>query len=528
VSTPALERLEEFCGERLSGPERIAVNAIWGGRAAALGEGDEIRALVVRAVCLNPALAPAGRLGRVSITGGSVGGELDLSGHRLDFPLCFENTKVGQVVLIDARIVALEMIGGSCAGITAGRLEVAHDVVLGSGLTVTGPVRMPSAIIAGDLNLGGASLCPTSGASLLFDGARIGARVYLRSSTRDKVRHRFVAKHGVYGRNSRIAGGVICANGQFERELDFERAQIRGELSLFHATVGTSLNLNAVQIDRDLTMNETTINAREVKMARARVGGTLTWEVRRSVQKSEVDEFDVDLTQAQVGYLNDDLGRWHGAKLTLDGFAFDGIKVAAPVRHAASFRHWLDEGRPLHFVRRQAWLPAWVRREDDSWLGARRRWLNSQKLWSADPYDRTAAALNRAGEAPAARAISIEREVRRRHGRWRDRVPSWIFGLFIGHGYRPLQAVGWAVVAVAVAFAVLPHDSASYSGKADAPTFDAGLYALDAFLPIDLKYVSGWTPHGQTASYITAGTIALGWIVTALLVAAVTGLIRRD
>jgi hypothetical protein len=527
VEAPQPEQLAEFCGVSPTATEISAVRAIWRGEPARLGKDDELRACVVRAVCLHPTMAPAGQLGRLWIKGGKVTGELNLTGYKLDFAVRFEDTELGKLVLTDTRVVALEILGGSCAGIAADRLDVAHDLVMGNGLRTTGPVQMPSAIIAGDLNFGGASLCPTGDApSLLFDGARIGARVYMRSSGPKENKHPFRAKHGVYGRNSRIAGGVICANAHFEREVVFERAQVQGEFSLFRATVGKELNLDAAQIARDLTMNGTTINSPKVSMARARVGGTLTWEVLRTVG----GDFEVDLTQAHVGYLNDDLSRWHNAKLTFEGVSFDGIKVEGTVRHLTSVRHWFDEGRKLHFVRKQIWLPEWVRKEDDSWLGARRRWLASQKGdWSADPYDRTAAALARAGQAPTARAIAIEREVRRRkNSRLLDRPPSWLFGLLIGHGYRALYAVGWALLGVVLAYATLPHAAKSYTPKADAPPFNAALYALDAFLPIDLKYVANWTPNGDTASYITAATIALGWLVAALLIAAVTGLIRRD
>jgi hypothetical protein len=63
---------------------------------------------------------------------------------------------------------------------------------------------------------------------------------------------------------------------------------------------------------------------------------------------------------------------------------------------------------------------------------------------------------------------------------------------------------------------------------ADAPPYRPVQYSLDAFLPVDLGQTSEWHPgHGWPALVVTIETI-MGWLATGVLVAAATGVLRKD
>jgi hypothetical protein len=60
------------------------------------------------------------------------------------------------------------------------------------------------------------------------------------------------------------------------------------------------------------------------------------------------------------------------------------------------------------------------------------------------------------------------------------------------------------------------------------PAFQPLAYALDALLPVvNLHQQDSWVPHGA-AQWWAWGSILAGWMLTTAVVAALTGLIKRD
>ena len=54
------------------------------------------------------------------------------------------------------------------------------------------------------------------------------------------------------------------------------------------------------------------------------------------------------------------------------------------------------------------------------------------------------------------------------------------------------------------------------------------MYALDTLLPVvNLRQQAAWIPRGG-AQWWASALILAGWILTAAMVAALTGLLRRD
>lgn len=149
---------------------------------------------------------------------------------------------------------------------------------------------------------------------------------------------------------------------------------------------------------------------------------------------------------------------------------------------------------------------------------------------------------------------------------WRLRwVVSRLFGLIAGYGYRPIYSFGWAVVFVAVgtlifgeardAGSMVPNSPVllkqewkeavtddpvnSYTEFAakvpDFQPFNSLVYSIDTFVPIiNLHQETNWIPHPKNGGLATVARVYLwihiiaGWVITALLAASVTGMVKKD
>lgn len=112
--------------------------------------------------------------------------------------------------------------------------------------------------------------------------------------------------------------------------------------------------------------------------------------------------------------------------------------------------------------------------------------------------------------------------------RWWD----WLLDRGIAYGYATWRAVvGLLVLATlgAIAFSTQypEHFTATKAGKAQ-PPFHAITYTLDVLVPvISLRQRDAWTPDGY-ALWWSVGLTFAGWVLTTAVVAAMTGLLRRD
>jgi hypothetical protein len=476
--------------------------------------GATIRGEVLRRIFTHADMVSGGQPGRFCIEGvtvtGDNEGELDLTGLKLDFGLRFSNAELPTLVLDDTRLLALELCGGSADGIQGDRVEVEHDIVT-SNFTCKGCLTLRSASIGGDLNCDG-EFCPDSGPSIMLDGARIGGRIFMKGVEGA----RFHASKGVHGNNMRVAGGIICSGGRFDREVVLTRTQVESDVRFLSAEIGSvpavegdnpdgELLLGSMHVGGELSLYGTDFHGPRIVLSRTRVERTLRWSLKRTEPHAEA--LLVDLMQARVGYLHDDCDKWHDATARLDGFSFDGIAV----------------------------------REGD-WLKKRKEWLNSQPpgKWSPYPYGQLRATLQSSGYETAAREIAIERErVRQKEGRLTvpGRAVHWLYGKLFGYGYKPLPFFVVAVVVVfgfAGLFSTIPMCAATGScggfaaPAAHSPSFNSILFSLDAFTPIDLGQTGAWNPNGSWYPYAVALETSLGWLFAGLLLGAVTGILRRD
>jgi hypothetical protein len=519
----------------LSASERQLVTDVHRQRWGSLPADATVRGSVIRSLCVHADELAGGQLGVLKINGGTVIGPLDLAGLRLDLGLRFHGTHFkGDLVLKDTRLVSIELHGGSAGEIAADRVEVAHDVVLSGGFMCRGSLWLRSSNIGGDLNLMGASfIAPAHQPSIQFDGAHIGRRFFAGQD------QKFHANHGVYGRNARIGGGLLCRNARFDRELNLTRAEIKGIARLQDAVVGgamtneaerksTALHLDGLIVTGDLDLRGTRVGANRVLLRRVRLGGRLAWGLRGLPERGN-RPLTVDLKQAQVRMLDDpDLSSWDGLEVALDGFDFDAVAIP----HTPEWRRHRRE------------LPSLI--SQPAWLWRRLEWLNQQPegRWSPYPYDQLRLALLNSGEESAARETAIRRE-RVRHDRggmgWLSKRGNAIYGLLLGYGYKPARFFVVSALVVLLFFAFYqstltacdpgarnPTCGSFAVPEAGAPPFRPMMFSLDAFVPIDLNQTAAWVPANALFSYLVALETALGWLLTGLLLGAVTGILRRD
>ena len=557
--------------------EQEVVTGFERGHRIKLRPNTPIRPELIRALCVHAASAPAGRAAGLRIEGAAIPGRIDLEGLDIPFPLRLRRCTLGQLVITDARLVSLSLAGSTCTGVTAGRVSVTGSMRLNAGFAATGRVWMPGASIGGDFDCTSAQLgTENENAALLLDGTHIAGRVFLRGGeTRlgKSDTHRWFEVCGrVRAMNARFDRGLICTpHARFAHEdgiavelyalrtngwatftgaeihggLQIATGHIGGQLTLASATIMGELDLEAVEIDGNLNLSDTELGprttirgsriagsadftrawagySREIDAAGSTIGGRLVWkDVKYEPKSAEGPPFmpSVSVAHAQAAVLDDDPGAWpRGHNLTLEGFSYRGLDIPG------------DLG-----VGPRSSLARLRRHRPEGWLGARIDWLLSQPCdrWSPYPYGQLAAALRQAGHDSAARVVSIERERQRRHRGGLNRaskLANRIVGLTIGYGYRPWIALVWAAIVMAVGAAVFSHlHPRDFTIKDNPPVYHPLGYSIDAFLPIvNLHQEDARTPKALGWSIYLWIHIALGWLLTTLGIAGVTGLIRRE
>jgi hypothetical protein len=370
--------------------------------------------------------------------------------------------------------------------------------------SVSGPISADSANVNGDVGLQYGSYGAAS-----FFRSHIGGNL-------DCTGARFLNSRGnaVFAAAATIAGDALFHEG-FTAD---------GVVDLRLAKIGGSLSFNDVRFTGGVPDG---LNAE-----RATVEGSFYW-----VNVEHGPNMQLDLENTRTGALWDDEPSWPSrGNLAIAGFVYGGIA-----------------GGPAD-------------------AQSRLRWLSLQPAgYHPQPYRQLATALREHGEDSDATDVLIAKEAaKRRYGGLSrvERIWSLVLDATIGYGYRPLRALWWILGFVALGTVlfgagyrrqvVTPSDANAYQsfvadGAAPAhyPPFNAFIYSLDNFIPIvDLHQGLYWRPNPRPASKkgtpvigreIDLGGIAgsllrwylwfhilVGWILTPLLFAGLSGLIRVD
>lgn len=266
---------------------------------------------------------------------------------------------------------------------------------------------------------------------------------------------------------------------------------------------------------------------------RAVVDGPLYWTAIAHTPRTALD-----LQNARVVALWDDRASWPAkGNLQLDGFSYGEFGGDSPADSAA-----------------------------------RLQWLALQPAgYHPQPYMELARVLRDSGRSEGSSNVLIAQRVdQRREGRLSLPAKAWnlLLEASIGYGYRPLRALWWMAAFVLVgtilfqrayrAGLMTPADGAAFdeyarSGRTPRhyPRFNAFVYSLENLLPIvDLHQGNHWRPNARHRVRIDPTTgdarvedatmgasllrwylwlhILAGWVLTPLMFAGLSGLIRVE
>ncbi len=513
--TPAEEKLLTTC----AGPERVTLGegALPGEEA---GEDVTVRAALLRELLLGLYEHPLNPKG-LRLRGARITGTLDLQGTDCSQDITLSACRIeGEMNLVNASLRGLHLQGCWVKAITADNARFSGSVYLRGESHVAGEIGLAGARIGGDLQLCGVTI----------DGG---------------------GQDAVFAPSLRVEGSAFLGNYPYAE----------GETTL---TCHGMLFFSSARIDHDCFITNCAVDLPEeplgheafgateehgsdiaVSLARARVGGILYF------QHNEIGRV-VNLAGAEVARFKDEpSGQGASYPLRLDGFRYSDFS-----RHA--------DTRPTERL---------------SWLARRPEELN----FNAQPYEQLAHVLGRMGHRSDAQTVLMvkERLLRAENRRLRAETsgygPRWlmmwlsdmVLRFTVGYGYRPGRSVAFAVVLIAglAAFyqatwnagdmtpnaapiltsqpwiaATESHPEGpgafwSQPGQAgqDWETFSSLAYAADLVIPlVNFGQEDAWAPSTSRSPLGRLGwglrwlAKGIGWIVTALAAAALTGVIRRD
>jgi hypothetical protein len=466
---------------------------------AAWDEARIVRASFLSGLCVGVFDAGPAHARGLRLRGARISGALSLEAATVAFPLTFRDCSFDEpLVLTEARLVSLRLPGCHVPGINADQLETRGNVDLSDGFRADGEVRLVRAHIGGALDCGGGIFANPGGLALNADGLTVDQSMLCRWG--------FRADGGVHLRGAHIGGWLSCGGGTFanagrcalnargmtvEQDMycgDGFRAD--GEFRLIGARIGGRLSCGGAIFSNP---DGHTLNGDHMA-----VGGLLL------LLPAAPPQGIVALTHARVGVLVDAQETWPAA-LRLDGFVYDAIRASPEV----TVEQRLD----------------WLERDLDG--------------YSPQKYEQLAGAYRRTGQEQEARAVAIAKQRARRQVLSRPgRLWSRLLGVTVGYGYQPWRALWWLagfVTVGAVLFAnAYPSATTATTPAGQLPVFQPVVYALDVLLPVvDLRQEEFWIPDAaQPWGWLFLGwfwlSIGAGWILTSVVAAAVTGLLRTD
>lgn len=440
--------------------------------------------------------------------GNSTVRDLDLSGSFLAGGLQADDLKI---------VKSFTAIGCTFIGPVELRRLAAAGSVDFSAANIEGGVHLPNARIKGDVRFTDSILlaqadesAPGPALSLNLDLARIGGTVYLDGSDEQ---HRFRSQGSVRLVLAQLDGNLDCFGGAIESQTD------------------EALYCNGLQVGGSVILAGKFTCRGKISFRTGRVAHYLTFYELDGGAGPAFGDAELDLQALHVGTLNCDTLDWvKPGRLALNGFVYDRIELVKQVGD------------------KEIQLP--LRR--DSLLN----WLQSQNQnpFFPQPYEQLAEVLQREGYDDAARPILIQKEEELgMRSEWGLRNVAWfnVFGPMIGYGYNPLHGLRWLfgiwLLGGVVFWLAYRSDrmapvmersdpaapiTATELARADHPKFQPLMYSLDLLAPLlELGQTQSWRPRrnmpGSGAmQWYHWGHAILGWTLTTLVVAGLTGLIR--
>jgi hypothetical protein len=500
------------------------------------GHEREIRADLIRWLCVDPDASrmvdPAG----IRVLGARVTGRLNLSRVHVPFPIVLRNCAARERISLAATVVPSLDLGGSHIGeMDAPGIEVDNDLKLDARFQAAGETNFAEARIGGSLTSSGSF--KSSAIDLdLFDPKNAQRRAF-------------------YGLQMRVGGGLI-----------FRDVHIDGGVEISGTTIGADLILDGSFLDPGMTA----IDASSIDVAGNVIIGYGVPFVSDGLVNFITAKIGTDFIVAQ--------GTFSGAAGTPHGLDASGISVknALVWTHVSlpngGFLYLMGASTEALIDDEKSWpSPGNLLLDGFTYSGfsqtdgtgapgdadTRLRWLRLQPGFHPQPYTQLAKVLSESGDQAGAIQVLIASDDAnyRRFGPL-GRIWGGFLNTTIGYGYQPLRAILWSAAVVLFGSIVVVAGKRAgvmrfkWPDLAPPPPGDSTvglhpmLYSLDVFLPfVNLHQEQHWWPdetasgecavlslrmpiRGSVLRYYLWLHIIAGWLLSAIFIAGVTGLVR--
>jgi uncharacterized protein YjbI with pentapeptide repeats len=485
--------------------------------------------------------------GVVDARGIRVGGELDLTEAKLSNPGGRSLMLSGAEITGDASFKRLEAAGQVRALgakfnaqliLTGAKLTTPNGTALGldgakiSGgaflneLEATGEVRALGANFDAPLVLTGAKLSNPNGNALSLDTAKISGGVFLSE---------LEATGEVRATGVDIDGQLVLTGAKLTNPngnaLSLDTAKISGDVFLHKLdAVGT---VRAIGADMDgllglLAVKLTNANRNALDLSGAALGRVLlddafTIEGRINLSFVSIRVLSVGAKKPTQG-----LPPLSGANGWTVGTVHGFLRT-----DCSSARDWLD-------------------------TVDRRPSAGGRKEFVAQPWKELAKIYDQIGQPEDGRRLRYWAARRTTQvAPWTSKVVRWPYAALVGYGYYPALILGWLAALWACALVLCCLNAGAFTptefraatitvvtqGQSEQvrvtgataappnyPNFNAGLFALDTAIPAaSTGQATAWRITENTwLPLILAGIKGFAWVLAALLLAGITGLLRKD
>ena len=479
----------------------------------------------IRKLLLEPGLTvdPQG----LRIRGALVTGILDFDHSTLPCRLVFTHCRFDNAPSFrQAAVPSLVLTHVALPGLSLDSAHVAGNVEM-SRLRSTGEVRAFGVHIGGQLVLAEAKLTNPDGNALNLDGASITADAFLSNLE---------------------AAGQVWALG----------LHVGGQLVLAEAKLtnpnGNALNLDGADITAGAYLNNLDAVG-QVRAPGAHIGGQL---VLKEAKLTSSDGDALNLSWAILDHLV--LSEIFTAEGGMD-LSFTSIRVLSVGKARP------DNGLPP-LSGAQGWTLGSVhgflrtdRKSARAWLDTidTRPRVGGRREFASQPWKEMAKIYDQIGQPEDARWLRFWAARRTtRVAPWTSKLIRWPYAGLVGYGYYPAIVIGWLAVLWVTALVLCSLNTSAFTPTlpgastvtitnsttqpekvsatgatprpAGYPAFDARLFAVDTALPAAATGQSNaWRITENTwMQGIFAAIKGFSWLLTVLLLAGITGILRKD
>ena len=549
----------------------------------------QVRAALIRWICVDSKASalvdPAG----IQLWNAELEGLLDLSFAKVPFPLAIVRCNVTDAIILrQSEIPDLILSGSSVPAIEASGVKVTGSVFLRDDFSCASEVHLLGAQIGGDLDCSNGKFSDyekaISGDRVCVDGS-----VYLNRGfhaigevrfSNAQIRGDFACTGGSFvGRHdantderhaltidgANIVGDVYL-NERFtaDGKISMVGVHIKGSLNCGGANVGNASSGTKSELPIVLIADGARVEGCVFFTERFRSSGEVVFTGAHIEQNFHCIDCKFDGALCLEG--------------TFIGGGFHWLEIEEPERttlvlYNSSASRMLDDP--------ESWPAKGNLRIDGFVYGrisqgphdaaGRLEWLARTDLFSPQPYRQFADVLRREGDDRSARQVLFEMERHRtttENQKWYSEVWSWILRTTVGYGFFPARSLWWLGLVIVAGWVffwggyragmVVPTDKDSYSSFKSMGTvsgnhvrFHPLIYSADNALPlVKLGQIDHWQPDPNPDIHVwplfTAGgstfsasgaeillwfrwiQILLGWFLTTMGVAAISGIVRKE